>query len=301
MIKRIHERLARDKIKAKIIPVARANDLKNWIEEQHRRGIIFEGVYKQYYPNIKFNPFDSLPGAKSIIVAAVPRPITKATFAHRGKEYNFYLPPTYSYNLETTQDVMSMIKEIIAPAGYHIAVARLPEKMLTVCSGLGEYGRNNISYVPGMGSFHQPVAYYTDMEPEEDSWREPAMMDVCLDCFACMLDCPSGAIPEGKFQLDASRCIVFYHEVPGDFPAWLKTEWYEYLIGCMYCQRVCPVNEPFIDWVGEEEYFTEEETALILNNAMSEEKYPETFAKMRRFGIENMKIIPRNLRILMER
>lgn len=299
MIKNITDRLSLENIQSKIIPVSRATDLKNWIEKQYRKGIIFEGVYKQYYPNINFNPPDSLPNAKSIIIAAVPRPITRAIFTYHGKEYNFLLPPTYSYNFETTQKILAMIKEVITPAGYHIAVARLPEKMLTVCSGLGAYGRNNISYVPGMGSFHQPVAYYTDMSAEEDNWREPVMMDDCHDCFACTLDCPSGAILEDRFQLDSSRCIVYYHEVPGKFPEWLNTDWYEYLIGCMNCQRVCPINEPVIDWIGEEEYFSEEETALILDNAIFEEKHPETFAKMRRFGIDNMNIIPRNLRLLL--
>jgi epoxyqueuosine reductase len=41
-----------------------------------------------------------------------------------------------------------------------VALSLLPLKSLAVRSGLAAYGRNNVCYVPGMGSFLELVGLY---------------------------------------------------------------------------------------------------------------------------------------------
>ena len=113
--------------------------------------------------------------------------------------------------------------------------------------GLGQYGRNNICYVPGMGSFHRLWAFYSDLVWQEDNWQEAQMMASCQNCSVCLRNCPTGAITSERFLLHAERCITFHNEQPGDvpFPTWMDPCWHNCLIGCSYCQNVCPQNKDF--------------------------------------------------------
>lgn len=106
-------------------------------------------------------------------------------------------------------------------------------------SGLAEYGKNNICYVSGMGSFLQIVAAYSDLPCSEDGWREPVMMKSCDGCDLCRRVCPTGAIPSDRFLLRGERCIVYHNEKRGDvpFPDWMAASWHNCLIGCMHFPR----------------------------------------------------------------
>ena len=140
-------------------------------------------------------------------------------------------------------------------------------KLLAVQSRLGLYGRNNICYVPSMGSFLQLVAVYSNLPCRKDSWQEVQMMERCQNCHACRLNCPTGAIPSDRFLLRAELCIVFHNEKKGDvlFPDWMDPSWHNSVVGCMHCQRVCPENKDFLQWIEGREEFSEEETALLLD------------------------------------
>jgi len=95
---------------------------------------------------------------------------------------------------------------------YQIARMALPLKILAVRSELASYGKNNISYIPGMGSFYRLIAFYSDFPCQEDIWLEPQMMKHCHNCSACLDNCPTGAITSGGFLLHAERCITFHNE-----------------------------------------------------------------------------------------
>jgi epoxyqueuosine reductase len=190
------------------------------------------------------------------------------------------------------------LTEILAPKGYRVTLAQLPLKLLAVRSGLGAYGRNNICYVPGMGSFLQLVALYCDLPCQKDNWQKPHMIQSCQDCHACRQNCPTGAIPSDRFLLRAERCIVFHNERKGDipFPAWIDPSWHNCLIGCMHCQRVCPQNKHFLQCVGEREEFSQEETALLLEGTPSERLPAATKRKLRHLDLlEDTDTLPRNL------
>jgi epoxyqueuosine reductase len=185
-----------------------------------------------------------------------------------------------------------------------VVEALLPKKLLAVCSGLGAYGKNNICYVDGMGSFIRLAAFYSDLPCEEDIWREPQMMDACQRCSACINKCPTGAIPQDRFLLRAERCITYHNEKPGHvpFPAWLDPAWHNCLVGCMTCQRICPKNKDFLHKVEDGATFSQEETAILLKGVAFDQLPDAMMEKLVRFDlVEFLDIFPRNLSVYLER
>jgi len=68
----------------------------------------------------------------------------------------------------------------------------------------------------------------------------------------------------------------------------------------MLCQKVCPQNKEFVNWVEDGPQFSEEETALILEGVPLDQLPPDTSAKWKNLGLdEDYDIFPRNLRVLL--
>jgi epoxyqueuosine reductase len=278
--------------------------LRKQIDEQRSQELFDKQLYQDRLAGFRFQIPESLPKAQSIIVIAVPRPQTRATFTWNGNRRPLIIPPTYTAYNGIRGQVENLLAKILADKGYKSIGTALPLKLLAARSGLGQYGRNNICYVPGMGSFLQLVAVYSDMPCEEDSWREATMLQRCEECELCRRACPTGAIPPDRFLLRAERCITYHNEKRGDvpFPSWIDASWHNCLEGCMRCQRACPLNKQFMQWVEAEEEFSEEETGLLLDGS-SQDKLPgETLRKLANLDILNdLGILPRNLGVFFKK
>ena len=72
-----------------------------------------------------------------------------------------------------------------------------PLKTLAACAGLARYGRNNIAYVPGLGSYLMLAACcLSDAPPPDDApWGEPQELERCERCSACLRACPDRRHP----------------------------------------------------------------------------------------------------------
>ena len=151
-------------------------------------------------------------------MVTAPQPQFRFILTWRSEPLPVTVPPTYLFNRETGTKIGELLARLLEPTGYHLATAILPEKLLAGSSGLAAYGKNNVTYVPGMGSFHRPTAFYTDLPCSDDPWRAPAMMDRCQKCTACLHACPSGAIVPDRFLVHAEWCITFHNEKPGRVP-----------------------------------------------------------------------------------
>jgi epoxyqueuosine reductase len=291
------ELAARD-IQARIVPAQHVQDLQDEIETRHHRGQFHDEFYETRLTWFRFVPPEALPDTRSIIVIAVPRPQTEAVFHLRGRSLSLTIPPTYTGYGKVAQRVEDLLAGVLALRGYRVERTALPLKLLAVHSGLGAYGRNNICYVPGMGSFLQFVGLYSDLPCAEDTWRELRMMAACETCRACLHHCPTGAISEDRFLLHAERCIVYHNEKPAGipFPAWIDPSWHNCLEGCMHCQRACPEDRDFLGWTEGTEEFSEEETALLLAGVPEEDLPQETIGKLERLDIlGDLALLPRNL------
>ena len=214
-----------------------------------------------------------MPDAKSIIIVAMPSTEAGAVFHWNGESKTLIMPPTYVGYYGLPAKVEAEINEFLAPTGYRVAkTMRIPLKLLAVRSGLAEYGRNNITYIPGMGSFHHLFALYSNAPCTQDGWREKKMLERCKNCRACIIKCPTGAIVEDRFLIHAERCLVFHNEKPGDVPfaAWIDPAWHNSLIGCTICQRYCPENREVKDRIRIMAEFSHEETARLLDGSASD-------------------------------
>ncbi len=283
-----------------VLSTQHLHELQEEIEESLKRGLLNEDFFQERLAWFKFKIPESLPEAQSLIVVAVPRPQTQAVFTWNGRSQALMLPPTYTAYDETTKKVQVFLAEILEREGYKGASTALPLKLISVRSGLAEYGRNNISYVSGMGSFLQLVAVYSDMPCEKDQWREAKLMKSCQECQLCRQACPTGAIPSDRFLLRAERCIVYHNERKGDipFPEWMDPAWHNCVVGCLHCQRVCPQNRKFLQWIGEREEFTEKETELLLEGASRDELTTVTIKKLEHLSLTDyLDNLPRNLSV----
>ncbi len=251
----------------------------------------------------KFAPPDELTNAKSLIVAAMPRPPTRATFSWNGKQQSFILPPTYKAYDEKRIEVEHLVAESVGREGYRVATPLLPLKLLAARSGLVEYGRNNITYAAGMGSFMRLTAVYSDMPCERDDWQETRMMKRCENCDLCRKACPTGAISKERFLLRAERCLTYHNEKKSNipFPDWIRPYWHNAIVGCLTCQRVCPENKSFLLTVGETAEFGEEETRLLLQGTPREQLPGATVKKMQLLSLTDYyDELPRNLSVLLK-
>ncbi|MBF0105123.1 MAG: 4Fe-4S binding protein [Deltaproteobacteria bacterium] len=297
-IRMLQSRFQERGLQGRVVSVRHLQDLRDEIEGHHAQGLLNEEFYKEALSFFLFQDPENLPHAASLIVVAVPQPQTKVSFAYNGNTQTLILPPTYRGFRETTQQVQSLLTEWLAPDGYHVASARLPRKLLAVRSGLAEYGRNNIAYIPGMGSFFQPTVFFSDLPCPQDTWHKSRMMDRCLDCHVCLTKCPTGAITAERFLLRAERCLVFHNERSADhpFPDWIDPTVHHCLVGCMLCQQFCPEDKDFLNWFEGNETFAHEETALLLGGTSLNQLPTLTQEKLKRLDLlDYLGVLPRNL------
>jgi epoxyqueuosine reductase len=242
---------------------------------------------------------DGLESACSIIVVAIPRPQARVRFHHEERSFPAVIPPTYAEERELAADACARLTELLAVSGHKVVPTRLPLKLLAVRSGLAEYGRNNITYVRGFGSFHQLAAFYSDLPPQADTWQPARVMDACSVCQLCAWSCPTGAILEDRFLIAAERCLVFLNERLEPFPKWVKTEWHTCPIGCLECQNCCPEDVTALERVEDLGEFDEAETRALLHGISEDDLDPVLREKLRRTGLlDYLQTMPRNLSAL---
>jgi epoxyqueuosine reductase len=295
----LDEQLEAHGYRGKIVSTAHLKELQKEIETHHKKGLLDEELYDAYLASFDFECHQKLAKARSLIIVSAPQPQIQVTFVREDTSYPVIIPPTYNFSAD--DQVVDLLEAHLGPQGYRLQKVRLPEKLLAVRSGLAQYGKNNITYVKGMGSFHRPVVFISDFPCEADSWGEPKAIGQCEKCSACMKACPTDAIGSDRFLLHAERCLTFHNERANDFPEWLSPSWHNSLVGCMICQQVCPANKDVAKWIDAGAAFDREETALILN-AVSDDRLPnETFAKLKKMDMmEYYDVLGRNLRTLIE-
>ena len=300
--------LGQNGLQDRVVPVQHVQDLRHEIDGQYAQGQLSEEFYRERLQFYRFDAVQGLPVAQSIIVMAMPRPQTPINFVYRRKSITLTLPPTYAGYNAITRQMGEILASILDPRGYRITPTLLPLKLLAACSGLAEYGRNNVCYIPGMGSFFQLAAYYSDLpcpeSTQQDPWASPRLMKRCETCRACLIQCPTKAIADDRILLHADRCLSFHNErfSWAPFPAWIDPRSHNSLMGCMLCQRYCPEDKPFLGWFEDSVDFTEDETRLLLEGATKDQLPAETVAKLEVLElISDLDKFPRNLGVLITR
>jgi epoxyqueuosine reductase len=137
----------------------------------------------------------------------------------------------------------TLARWLIAEAGGEVKVfvdtAPVPEKPLGQAAGLGWQGKHTNLLSRDWGNWAFLGSVFTTLELPAD----PAEVDHCGSCRACLDACPTDAFP-APYRLDARRCISYLtieHKGPvaEEFRAALGNRIY----GCDDCLAVCPWNK----------------------------------------------------------
>lgn len=304
VVKKLHRLLGAAGFRSTLVSADRLPDLESDLESLLAQGILrkdfYDEVTSRYDLHFSFAPPAHLPTAKTVIITAIPQPKISVTFRSSGEAYSVIIPPTYLH--DTDERVSKIISVHLGECGYHACDAVLPAKLLAVRSGLASYGRNNIAYIDDWGSYFRLRAFFTDMPPTVDNWREFRMMDLCDKCEACVKKCPTGAIRRDRFLISAERCLTFFNEGTNDFPEWIDPAWHNCLIGCMMCQDVCPANKTHRKWSVSREDFSPEETRMILKGTPKDKLPPGVTEKLQRLHmLDWYNSLPRNLGVLINK
>ncbi|MBE3140541.1 MAG: epoxyqueuosine reductase [Thermoplasmata archaeon] len=290
----ILQELEKKGFRARSVSIIHIAELKEKIEELHRQNAFSEDFFRERLTDFRFGFSESMPEARSLIVAAFPQPRIRITFTLRSGPISLIVPPTYQYDPNVTAE--RLLKNILRRTGHRLARTNLPLKLLAVRSGLGVYGRNNICYIPGMGSFHRLMAFCTDHPLNKDSWGKAILMDTCSRCYACLRSCPTGAITKDDFMLKAHLCLTYLNEKSGDFPAWVNPAWHNALVGCLHCQECCPENLECRNWSELGDVFSKKETLTLLRGIRPKKIPSPLHQRLERLGLlDYIEILPRNI------
>lgn len=300
----IEEQLKQDGFKGAVVSTGHLSELRSEYERLLDDGSLdrtfYDEIVERYGLAWDFDPSTRLPAARSIIITAAQQPKMSMEFTYGSKKYYGIIPPTYVY--DTDEVILGIISKYVHRSGYSISQALLPAKLLAVRSGLARYGRNNIAYIDGWGSYFRLRVYFSDMPCGEESWREATAMEQCNECTACVKKCPTKAISSERFLVDAGRCLTFFNEGVDEFPEWIDPTWHNCLIGCMICQDVCPANKEHIRWLMPGGEFSEEETKLILDGIAQDRLPAQTTKKLSKVSmLDSYDLLQRNLRVLIEK
>ncbi len=132
-----------------------------------------------------------------------------------------------------------MVEETACEVKVFVDTAPVPEKALAQAAGLGWQGKhtNLLSRDFGNWTFLGSVFTTLDLAPD------PAEVDHCGSCRACLDVCPTDAFT-APYQLDARRCISYLtieHAGPVDLE--LRAKMGNRIYGCDDCLAVCPWNK----------------------------------------------------------
>lgn len=216
-----------------------AFNLAKWLE----LGYHGEMKYMENYFDLRKDPRNLVPNAKTVIVlsynyatkksqsdAEAPK-IAKYAF---GRDYHKVLK-------KKLKKLFLFIQELSngCQGRFFIDSAPILERDWAELAGLGWKGKNTLLIHPHAGSYFFLAEIILDAEFPYDS----PMRDYCGTCRKCIDACPTEAINEKGYVLDARRCISYLTiELKKDIPEEFKSKMDDWVFGCDICQEVCPWN-----------------------------------------------------------
>jgi epoxyqueuosine reductase len=292
----------------RVVPIDRMPELQAEVDSwKHSNRISDQPLYRSHIDNLGFTLPVDFPEAKSLIVLALFTPPALANLWLDGTTHEVIIPPGY-YHAGFTIDNLSqeICKNVIGDTSARLERAEAVHlKLLAVRSGLGQYGRNNICYVNGMGSFITLYAFFTDRDLHRDNWEEIRLLELCNKCRVCLKTCPTGAIRVRQAVIDAGQCLTLYNEDAHPFPNWIPPGVHNALIGCTRCQWPCPANKKALQRTLRFEDVEEDETRDFLSSNPSESALEIISEKLHLpympGSMEMQTVFIRNLRYLINR
>lgn len=216
-----------------------ARRLEAWLN----KGYQGEMSYMENHFDKRIDPRKLVEGAKTVISLMFnyfpeqqqsdPESPKLAKYAY-GEDYHFVLKDKLKTLLQRLKDKIGDIN-----GRCFVDSAPVLERDWAKRSGLGWIGKNTLLITPRKGSFFFLAELIVDVEFEYDA----PIKDYCGSCRRCINACPTDAISENGYLMDASKCISYLTiELRNEIPKEFTDKMENWFFGCDICQDVCPWN-----------------------------------------------------------
>jgi epoxyqueuosine reductase len=242
------------------------------LEKRRDDGLIDADFFRENLVEIFRQADPDVSRPEAVIVVSAPRPAHSVSMTIGDSPVEVVIPPTYFRYRLFFDEILGELKGVLGRET-EVAILKIPLKSLSVHLGLAVYGRNNLTYVPGFGSYHQICGYVVGGEVgrrlRETLGRPAAQaaersLERCTACRACVKACPTGAVRGDRFLISADKCYTLFSEKSGPILEKKCLPKSACLFGCLECQVVCPENRgrPRLESTGIS--FTADETGVLL-------------------------------------
>jgi epoxyqueuosine reductase len=218
----------------------------------------YAGEMKYLHDARRADPAFVLPGAKSVIVAALnynsPRLLSiEAMKPAVIEDFPRGWISRYAWGSDYHELLLGKLEELLAgmraefaetfEARAYVDTGPILERVAAKQAGLGWLAKNTLLINQRVGSwlFLGVVLSTLELAPSVDA-VEALPRDLCGSCTRCLDACPTQAFPE-PYVLDARRCISYLTiELRSAIPEELRAPMGAHVFGCDICQDVCPWN-----------------------------------------------------------
>lgn len=216
-----------------------ARRLETWLQQ----GAHGRMAYMENHFDLRIDPTQLVPGAKSVICLTFnyfnpekqhdPDAPKISQYAY-GEDYHFVVKDKLKALLAYMQENIGAVE-----GRCFVDSAPVLEREWARRAGIGWNGRHTLSIHPKRGSFFFLAEIICDLPLLYDD----PIRDHCGTCRRCIDACPTDAISQEGYFLDASKCISYLTiELRDEIPAVFHDKMDNWMFGCDVCQDVCPWN-----------------------------------------------------------
>jgi epoxyqueuosine reductase len=205
------------------------------IRERRARGLFAGMKFTMARPEESCHPETLLPGARSVVSAALCYWEPEAPLA---PGYGRLARYTWDDRYEELREKLDALGRriggtyrVLVDANQHV------DREAAARSGVGFYGKNTMLITRRHGSW---VVLGTLITAAELDATPPFDTD-CGACRLCIDACPTGALDDPG-TLDATKCLSYWTQAPAAIPEPYRAEMGAQVYGCDICQDVCPWN-----------------------------------------------------------
>ena len=216
-----------------------AINLEKWLNNGHHASM----SYMENHFDLRVDPRKLVPGAKSVISLMynyMPEDEHLSLGDHKIARYAY----GRDYHKVIKKKLKNLLLELQERLGDFTArcftdSAPIMEREWAERGGLGWKGKNTLLINTRKGSYYFLAEIICDLELEYDH----PISDHCGTCTKCIDACPTDAIGENGYILDANKCISYLTiERKEAIPEEFREEMQDWIFGCDICQEVCPWN-----------------------------------------------------------
>lgn len=216
-----------------------ARKLEAWLQQ----GAHGKMAYMENHFDLRIDPTRLVPGAKSVICLTFnyftpekqhdPEAPKISQYAY-GEDYHHVVKDRLNALLAFMQEQIGEIN-----GRCFVDSAPVLEREWARRAGIGWNGRNTLTIHPRRGSNFFLAEIICDLPLLYDD----PIRDHCGTCRRCIDACPTQAISQEGYLLDASRCISYLTiELREEIPREFQDQTDNWMFGCDVCQDVCPWN-----------------------------------------------------------